>query len=182
MRRSVAFLRRENVIFIDFFLWHTHCGGRGKAMNKKLFWLVTFLVLVAGTFTEAQQPNKFHRIGYLASSDPGADSARAEAIRLALRDLGYIEGQNIAIEYRYGEGKRDRLAEVAAELVRLKVNVIVVAGGASPIRAAINATKTIPIVLDGSGTDPVRAGYVESLVPSRRQRHRPDTPYQRTRR
>jgi putative tryptophan/tyrosine transport system substrate-binding protein len=137
----------------------------------------TIVVLLIGLslssvhLAEAQQSKKVPRIGYLASADPARDSTRAEGIRLALRELGYIEGQNIAIEYRYGEGKRDRLAEVAAEPVRLKVNVIVVAGGASPIRAAINATKTIPIVLDGSGTDPVRAGYVESLVPSRRQRH-----------
>ena len=78
----------------------------------------------------AQQPKKVPRIGYLSSIDPASDSARAEAIRLALRELGYIEGQNIAIEYRYAEGKRDRLPELAAELVRLKVDIIVVAGGA----------------------------------------------------
>ena len=78
----------------------------------------------------AQQPKKVPRIGYLSSRDPASESARAEAIRLALRELGYIEGQNIAIEYRYAEGKRDRLPELAAELVRLKVDIIVVAGGA----------------------------------------------------
>ena len=88
----------------------------------------------------------------------------SEAIRLALRELGYIEGQNIAIEYRYAEGKRDRLPELAAELVRLKVDIIVVAGGAGPIRAAKNATKTIPIVMTGGGIDPVEAGLVESLA------------------
>ena len=75
----------------------------------------------------------------------------SEAIRLALRELGYIEGQNIAIEYRYAEGKRDRLPELAAELVRLKVDIIVVAGGEPAIRAAKNATKTIPIVMVGLG-------------------------------
>ena len=78
---------------------------------------------------EAQQPKKVPRIGYLSSADPARESARAEAIRLALRELGYIEGQNIAIEYRYAEGKLDRLPELAAELVRLKVDIIVVAGG-----------------------------------------------------
>ncbi len=70
---------------------------------------------------EAQQPKKVPRIGYLSSIDPASESARSEAIRLALRERGYIEGQNIVIEYRYAEGKRDRLPELAAELVRLKV-------------------------------------------------------------
>jgi ABC-type uncharacterized transport system substrate-binding protein len=92
------------------------------------------------------------------------ESTRAEAIRLALRERGYIEGQNIAIEYRYAEGKRDRLPELAAELVRLEVDIVVVAGGPTPIRAARNATKTIPIVMVGAGTDPVEAGLVESLA------------------
>ena len=98
---------------------------------------------------EAQQPKKVPRIGYLSSSDPATESTRAEAFRLALRELGYIEGQNIAIEYRYSEGKRDRAPELAAELVRLKVDVIVVGGGDTWIRAAKNATKTIPIVMIG---------------------------------
>src|SRR4029077_11757682 len=76
----------------------------------------------------------------------------------------YIEGQNIATEYRYGEGKQDRFPELAAELVRLKVDLIVVGGGDDSIRAAMNATKTIPIVMVGAGRDPVRAGLVESLA------------------
>ena len=88
----------------------------------------------------------------------------SETIRLALRELGYIEGQNIAIEYRYAEGKRDRLPELAAELVRLKVDVIVVAGGDARVRAAMNATKTIPIVMTGGGSDPVEAGLIDSLA------------------
>ena len=113
---------------------------------------------------QAQQPKKVPRIGYLSSTDPASESARSEAIRLALRELGYIEGQNIAIEYRYAEGKRDRLPELAAELVRLKVDIIVVAGGTGLIRAAKNATKTIPIVMTGAGIDPVEAGLVESLA------------------
>jgi putative tryptophan/tyrosine transport system substrate-binding protein len=92
----------------------------------------------------AQQPKKVPRIGYLALNEPAGESARAEAIRLALRELGYIEGQNIAIEYRYAEGKRDRYPELAAELVRLKVDIILVTGGDPGIRAAKNATKTIP--------------------------------------
>ena len=85
--------------------------------------------LLLRVIAEAQQPKKVPRIGYLSSHDPATESTRSEAIRLALRERGYIEGQNIAIEYRYAEGKRDRLPELAAELVRLKVDIIVVAGG-----------------------------------------------------
>ncbi|HEX9454187.1 MAG TPA: ABC transporter substrate-binding protein [Candidatus Binatia bacterium] len=112
----------------------------------------------------AQQPKKIWRIGYLSARDPATESTRAEAIRLALRERGYIEGQNIAIEYRYVEGKRERLPELAAELVRLKVDIIVAAGTDVLIQAAMNATKTIPIVMTGEGTDPVEAGLVESLA------------------
>ena len=113
--------------------------------------LVAVVLLALGVTAEAQQPKKVHRIGYLSCIDPARESARAEAIRLALRELGYIEGQNIAIEYRYAEGKADRFPELAAELVRLKVDIIVVAGGDPTIRAAKNATKTIPIVMVGAG-------------------------------
>ena len=126
--------------------------------------LIAMTLLTVVVIAEAQQPKKVPRIGYLSSCDPANESARAEAIRLALRERGYIEGQNIAIEYRYAEGKLDRLPELAAELVRLKVDIIVVAGGARSIRAAKNATKTIPIVMVGAGTDPVEAGLVESLA------------------
>ncbi len=91
--------------------------------------VLTILFLVAVHLAQAQQPKKVPRIGYLSAFDPATESTRAEAIRLALRELGYIEGQNIAIEYRYAEGKLDRLPELAAELVRLKVDIIVVAGG-----------------------------------------------------
>jgi putative ABC transport system substrate-binding protein len=112
----------------------------------------------------AQQPKKVFRIGYLSSGDPGSESTRSEGIRLALRELGYIEGQNIATEYRYAEGKLDRLPGFAAELVRLKVNIIVAAGGDRLIRAAKNTTNMIPIVMVGGGSDPVEAGHVESLA------------------
>ena len=113
----------------------------------------------------AQQSKKVPRIGYLSQFDPARESTRSEAIRLALRERGYIEGQNIAIEYRYAGGKVDRFAELVAELVRLKVDIIVVAAGGPPlIQAAKNATKTIPIVMTGAGLDPVPAGLVESLA------------------
>ena len=91
-------------------------------MRKKVFCLALCALLLALSFpAEAQQPNKVPRIGYLSATDPARDSARSEAIRLALRALGYNEGQNIATEYRYAEGKPDRLPALAAELVRLKV-------------------------------------------------------------
>jgi putative ABC transport system substrate-binding protein len=126
--------------------------------------LVVVVLLAVAVMAEAQQPKKVPRIGYLSSSDPVTESTRAETIRLALRERGYIEGQNIAIEYRSSDGKQDRQPELAAELVRLKVDLIVVAGGDTVIRSAQNATKTIPIVLTGSGSDPVKAGCVESLA------------------
>src|SRR5215471_18219427 len=127
--------------------------------------LLVVLIVFALCFpAQAQQPKKVPLIGYLSPLDSASDSARAEAIRVALRELGYIEGQNIAIEYRYAEGKRDRLPELAAELVRLKVDLIVVAGGTVAIRAAMNATKTVPILMTGSGTDVVEAGLIESVA------------------
>jgi putative ABC transport system substrate-binding protein len=112
----------------------------------------------------AQQPTKVPRIGYLSARDSASDSVRSEAIRLGLRELGYIEGQNIAIEYRYAQGKRERFAELAAELVRLKVDIIVVAGGDALVQPVKNATNTIPIVMTGGGVDPVEAGIVKSLA------------------
>jgi putative ABC transport system substrate-binding protein len=133
-------------------------------MRKFGLWLLaTIFLATVSVAAEAQQPKKVPRIGYLSSFGAARESARAEAIRLALRERGYIEGQNIAIEYRYAEGKRDRLPELAAELVRLKVDIIVVAG-AITVRAAKNATKTIPIVMTGAGADPVEAGLIDSLA------------------
>jgi putative ABC transport system substrate-binding protein len=116
------------------------------------------------TDAEAQQPGKVSRIGYLSNTDAATDSARAEGFRLALRELGYIEGQNIVIEYRYAEGKIDRFTKHAAEIVRLKVHIIVVASGDPSVRAAKNATKTIPIVMTGGGSHPVETGLIESLA------------------
>jgi putative ABC transport system substrate-binding protein len=122
------------------------------------------LILVGGVETRAQQQKKVPRIGYLSALEPARESARSKAIRLGLRELGYIEGQNLAIEYRYAEGKSNRAPELAAELVRLKVDIIVVAGGGPWIRAAKNATNTIPIIMVGVGDDPVEGGLVESLA------------------
>src|SRR5215831_8968638 len=126
--------------------------------------VVAVMLLAMAIIAESQQPKKVPRIGYLSPFDAATESARSEPYRRALRELGYIEGQNIAIEYRYAEGKADRYPELLAELVRLKVDVIVVAGGDPLMRAAKNATKTIPIVMTGGGADPVEAGHVESLA------------------
>jgi len=133
-------------------------------MIGKIFWLALCALLFALSYSaSAQQPTKVPRIGYLSSADPASESARSEPFRLALRELGYIDGQNISTEYRYSEGKNDRLPELAAELVRLKVDIIVT-GGVPLVRAAKNATKTIPIVMMGQGSDPVEAGLIESLA------------------
>jgi putative ABC transport system substrate-binding protein len=132
-------------------------------MNRRLLWLITVLFLASIHLAEAQQPKKVPLIGYLSNTDPATESNRAEGVRLALREIGYIGGQNITIEYRYAEGKLDRLPALAAELVRLKVDIILVAGD-RPIFAAKNATKTIPIVMMGAGLDPVEAGHVENLA------------------
>src|SRR5262245_2722389 len=141
--------------------------NRKSAIQNPKWWGIFAFVLTfvfAGVEARAQQPKKVPRIGYLAVSDAASEFTRAEAIRLALRERGYIEGQNIAIEYRYMEGKRDRLPELAADLVHLKVDIIVAVGADLLIRAAMHATKTIPIVMAGGGSHPVEAGYVESLA------------------
>ena len=134
-------------------------------MTKRMILLALCSLLLAPcSAAPAQQAKKITLVGYLSAFDAATESARSEAIRLALRELGYIEGQNIAFEYRYAEGKLDRFPELAAELVGLKVDIIVVAGGGRAPRAAKNATKTIPIVMSGLGVDPVEAGLVESLA------------------
>jgi putative ABC transport system substrate-binding protein len=132
-----------------------------KAMNKKFFWLVMLLFLLAGTFAEAQQAKKVLRIGYLTSNTSSAELPRLDAFRQALRDLGHVEGENIAIEYRHAEGKFDRLPGLAAELVGLKVDVLV-GVTTNAVQAAKNATRTIPIVFIGV-SDPVAAELVDSL-------------------
>ena len=150
----------------DFRLGQTdRDSDREKIMKKKIA-LIVFLAFILASVqpVKAQQPKKVARIGYLSSTDPATESNRAEAIRLALRKLGYIEGQNIAIEYRYAEWKLDRYPELAAELVRLKVDIILVSGSPPLIQAAKNVTKTIPIVMTGGGLDPVEAGFIESLA------------------
>jgi putative tryptophan/tyrosine transport system substrate-binding protein len=126
-----------------------------------------FITLLGGAVAwplaaRAQQMGKVPRIGYLGSSSPSLEPHFVEAFRQKLRELGHIEGENIAIEYRWAEGQDGRLPELAAELVRLQPNVIVTTGTPGAL-AAMQATKTIPIVMASSG-DPVGAGLVASLA------------------
>ncbi len=132
-------------------------------MNKKI--LVSMLAVVILAFVhpaEAQQPKKVPRIGFLFGSSLSANSARHEAFRQGLRELGYVEGKNIVIDWRSAEEKLDRLPALAADLVYLKVDIIVT-GGSSPTRAAKEATTTIPIVM-AQDADPVGSGFVASLA------------------
>src|SRR5688500_17977055 len=135
-------------------------------MRKRPFVAVAVgaFLFALGVPIQAQQPKKLSLIGYLSTTDPSRDSSRSDTIKLALRELGYVEGQNIAIEYRYAHGKPDRYAQLAAEVVRRNVDIIVASGGSALVRAAMNATKTIPIVMSGAAPDPVKAGLVESLA------------------
>ncbi|HYA29772.1 MAG TPA: ABC transporter substrate-binding protein [Acidobacteriota bacterium] len=114
------------------------------------------------TLAEAQQQKKIPRIGYLTTASLSAFATRTEAFRQGLRELGYIEGKNILIEYRYADGKPDRVPALADELVRIKVDIIVT-GGAPATFSAKDATRTIPIVM-GSDADPVGSGIVASLA------------------
>jgi putative ABC transport system substrate-binding protein len=154
--------RRSWVRWLDSF------SDNRQSKIENLKWVGRFALVLTfamcGAVALAQQPKNVPRIGYLSSGDPATESARSEAIRLALRERGHIEGQNIATEYRYAEGKPNKAPELAAELVGLKVDIIVVAGGEEWIRAAKNATKSIPIVMAGTGADPVEAGYIKSLA------------------
>ena len=132
-------------------------------MKKKIFCLALCAMLSALSFpVGAQQPKKVPRIGYLAAVSSSADSRRLEAFRQGLRELGYVEKKNITIEYRYAEGKLDLLSDLAAELVRLKVDIIVTQSTLDAY-AARQSTSTIPIVMTASG-DAVGTGLVASLA------------------
>jgi putative ABC transport system substrate-binding protein len=133
-----------------------------KLMSEKFFAWLLAIVLLSTVFPAAAQQPKVPRIGFLVAGPASAVSARVEAFRQGLRERGYVEGKNIAIEYRYGEGKLERLAELAAELVQLKVNVIVTAGSQAT-RPAKEATHTIPIVM-ANDNDPVGSGFIASLA------------------
>src|SRR4030095_7248439 len=136
---------------------------KSKIQNRKLAGSVALVATLAMCGAMAQaQPKQLPRIGYLVANFPSTNPGRVEAFRQGLRDFGYVEGKSIVIEWRYAEGKADRLPALATELVRLKVDVIVTAGPAST-RPAKEATVTVPIVM-GFDNDPVGNGFVASLA------------------
>ena len=144
-----------------------HARGHRVEAGRWLYTLgllLTFAlgILWAPLWSEAQQPTKVYRIGVLNAGRPEPAASAGEALRQGLHALGYVEGQNLVMEYRYAEGSEARLRDLAAELVQLQVDVIV-AGVASGTRAAQHATRTIPIVMTG-GPDPVGEGFIASLA------------------
>ncbi len=137
-----------------------HRQGLRNGPTLTLVLALVLGILVAPRATEAQQAGMVPRIGVLSQAAP--PNNRVESLKQGLRDLGWVEGQNVGVEYRYANDKLERLPQLAAELVRLKVDVIVT-GGEPAIRAAREATSTIPIVMAISG-DPVETGLVASLA------------------
>jgi putative tryptophan/tyrosine transport system substrate-binding protein len=138
--------------------------ARGEGQRANIFGLTLSAMLFALCFSAQaqQQPKKIARVGFLLSGSRSSTTDRIELLRSGLRDLGYSEGNNIVIEYRYADNKFDRLPDLAGELVRLKVEVIFAWAGPA-VQAAKNATKTIPIVM-GPNADPVETGLVASLA------------------
>ena len=134
----------------------------GATLGKIFVLFLTTILLTTASATQAQQPTKVPRIGFLIASSRSVNAARYETFLQGLRELGYEEGKNFVIEWRSGEGRFDRLAALAAELIRLKVDIIVTAGPADT-RAAREATSTIPIVMTFDN-DPVGNGFIASLA------------------
>jgi len=131
-------------------------------MKNLIYLLLIIALMVAGSAAQAQQPERVARIGILNNTTASGMAVLVDAFQQELSKLGWIEGKNIAFEYRFSEQNSERLSELAAELVRLKVDLIVVTGGRVPLTAK-KATSTIPIVM-ASGSDPVAAGLVASLA------------------
>jgi putative ABC transport system substrate-binding protein len=142
-------------------------SGNPKSAIQNPKWLgrsiIAFMLVMVGSLAQAQQQRKIPRIGLLVPDSQSASSIRTEAFRQGLRELGYVEGQNIVVEYRFADGKIDRFPNLAAELARLKVDIIVSAGGNGVTRAAQAATNTIPIVMTNV-LDPVGSGFIASLA------------------
>jgi putative ABC transport system substrate-binding protein len=148
--------------------WILVCGAAfgfsiSRIRSTRVFiFAVGALLFAICPFAEAQQPPKLLRIGYLSGVSPSAEAARRDAFSQELRKLGYVEGKNIVVDYRYSEGKYERLSALAAELVRLKPDIIVTGGGPST-RALKQLTSTIPVVMTND-PDPVANGFVASLA------------------
>jgi putative tryptophan/tyrosine transport system substrate-binding protein len=144
-------------LIADFGFWIS------RSRSKKVIWFSLASLLFALCYpVEAQQEKRIARIGYLGNRI-SSDRPGMNEFRVGLRDFGYVEGQNITIEYRYWEGKLERLPELAAELVHLNCDLLLT-GGVEAAEAAKNATKTIPIVMAFSGGDPVRRGIITDLA------------------
>ena len=135
--------------------------GKSNMTKTILFWLLASVFLTTALIAKAQQPKSF-RIGFLGAGPRASVASRVEAFRAGLRELGYVEGKNLVIEERYGDAKLERVTEMAAELVRLKVDVIVT-GGSQATGPAKKATSTIPIVM-AQDNDPLESGFVASLA------------------
>jgi ABC-type uncharacterized transport system substrate-binding protein len=154
------------VVRLDIHHTSLRAGSELSRRIQNLKWPGIFAIALTFVFgvavAQAQQPSKIIRLGYLAVTSPSTEKSRVAAFRQGVRELGYVEGKNIVIEWRYAEGKLDRLKELAAELVRLKVDVIVT-GGSTSTRSAKEATNTIPIVM-AQDPDPVGNGFVASLA------------------
>ena len=131
-------------------------------MTARLIISLVLAILFAPLSSDAQQPPKIPRIGYLGPTSPSAGARLLESFRQGLRELGYVEGQNIFIDYRWAEGRPDRLPVLAAELIHLRVDVIVTSTN-TPVAALQQATRTIPIVVATMG-DPVGSGFIASLA------------------
>jgi len=136
--------------------------SRSRFRPLALVFVAALSFAFAPVTADAQPPAKIPRIGFLSSNSPSDTALWHQAFRLGLRDLGWVEGQNISIEYRYAEGRSDRLPDLAADLVRLKVDIIVASANTVAL-AAKKATRAIPIVMAAAG-DPVASGLVESLA------------------
>jgi putative tryptophan/tyrosine transport system substrate-binding protein len=149
----------------QLWIWISGCTFSIRKSKSKNVCCLT-LALTLGTLNspvEAQQFGKVPRIGFLIVDSPSAASTRVEAFKEGLQELGYVEAKSITLEYRYAEGKADRLPQLASELVRLKIDVLVTGGGNQVAIAAMNATGTIPIVMTNVA-DPVGSGFVASLA------------------
>ena len=131
-------------------------------MKRKLLWLLTVLLLGPVELIQAQQPGKVYRIGYITNA-PGMRENTEKVFQQALTDLGYRNGENSVIEWRFSKGRVDHLPDLAKDFVRLNVDCIV-ALGVAPTRAAKDATLTIPIIMANADDDPVRQGLVASLA------------------